>query len=457
MVLASHPKSNRREPLHEVQPTPMKPPVPDCRIWIEIDDFMRMFDWSLTPTGIGRVQMELIPALLDRHGDRIRLFRLGHSASDVRTVTHREVRALVARMRALRGDTPAKRARIRVAQALRAARRTVGRWASAAAPGGHARQFATDIRPGDLVVNFGASWENPHYAAALGALKQQHGFRFVLFVHDILPVSHPGLVSPVHAPNFARWLTAMMPLCDAILTPSRATQVILEDWLAEHRMAIPAIRPVRYGDGLVAPRRDAGIAPVCEAPYVLFVSTIEIRKNHLALVRIWKRLIEAHGRDTVPALVFAGKLGWQIAELLRELEATGRLDGKIRVVENLSDAQIQAAYDACLFTVFPSLCEGWGLPVSESLAHGKYCIASDATSIPEAGGRFCDYFPATDEDEAYRLIERALFEPEFIEKREAVIHREFAPVPWTQTADQIVAFFGELDGKPAKASLQAAQ
>lgn len=89
--------------------------------------------------------------------------------------------------------------------------------------------------------------------------------------------------------------------------------------------------------------------------------------------------------DAVPTLVFAGRVGWLVSDLMQQLENTQWLDGKIRFIQNPTDAELQRLYADCSFSVFPSFCEGWGLPVTESLAMGRPCVASNTTSIPEAG------------------------------------------------------------------------
>src|SRR5437660_8728124 len=86
--------------------------------------------------------------------------------------------------------------------------------------------------------------------------------------------------------------------------------------------------------------------------YVLFVSTIEVRKNHRLLVRVWQRLLERHGANLVPNLVFVGKVGWLVDGLLADLEASGYLNGKVILLPSLSDAELQQTYRSCLFTVF---------------------------------------------------------------------------------------------------------
>jgi glycosyltransferase involved in cell wall biosynthesis len=161
--------------------------------------------------------------------------------------------------------------------------------------------------------------------------------------------------------------------------------------------------------------------------YVLFVSTIEVRKNHRLLVRVWRRLLEQHGEDVVPALIFAGQIGWLVDDLLADLAASNYLSGKIVLLPGLSDAQLRQAYRSSLFTVFPSLCEGWGLPIAESLAHGKFCVASDRTSIPEVGGDLIDYFDPSDDDDAVAKIERPLLDPGYLTAREARVRAEYRP------------------------------
>src|SRR5690606_22141953 len=112
--------------------------------------------------------------------------------------------------------------------------------------------------------------------------------------------------------------------------------------------------------------------------------TLEIRKNHEVLYRAVLDLL-ARGREP-PLLVFAGMRGWRVDDLLQTLEHDPRVRNRIRIVAHASDADIDALYRSCLFTAFPSHYEGWGLPVAESLAYGKFCIASSAGSIPEVGG-----------------------------------------------------------------------
>ena len=131
-----------------------------------------------------------------------------------------------------------------------------------------------------------------------------------------------------------------------------------------------------------------------------------------------------------------------IDPLLDELAENNFLDGKLvwlGQTDGVKEATLHGLYRACLFTMFPSLYEGWGLPVSESLAHGKLCIASNASSLPEAGGDLADYHAPEDVDRCLALVERAIFDPAYRTAREERIRREYEMPSWVACAQGIIA------------------
>jgi glycosyltransferase involved in cell wall biosynthesis len=226
-------------------------------------------------------------------------------------------------------------------------------------------------------------------------------------------------------------LQEVIPVTDIVLTNSKYSRASLIALAAKSGWRLPRVEVLELGSGF--PERLTSRGPTTASlptRYVLFVSTIEIRKNHRLLVRVWQRLVERHGADRVPALIFVGQIGWSIDGLLADLEATEHLNGKIILLRSLSDAELQQAYRGCLFTVFPSLGEGWGLPIAESLAHGKFCIASDRTSIPEVGGDLIDYFDPSNDEDALAKIERSLMDPDYLAAREARIQAEYRRRTW---------------------------
>ena len=143
-------------------------------------------------------------------------------------------------------------------------------------------------------------------------------------------------------------------------------------------------------------------------------------------------------RERVPTLVFAGRVGWMVADLMQQLRNSNFLGGKIVLVEDPSDAELEQLYQGCLFTLFPSFHEGWGLPVTESLSFGRPCIISNATSLPEAGGALARYFDPDNATEATAIIRDVLLHPEAIPAWQERVVREFRPVPWRETAEAVL-------------------
>jgi glycosyltransferase involved in cell wall biosynthesis len=144
--------------------------------------------------------------------------------------------------------------------------------------------------------------------------------------------------------------------------------------------------------------------------FVLYVSTVEIRKNHLRLIEVWNKLSMELG-DALPLLVIAGKKGWEAQQAIGLLDAANNrhketLREPVIFVEGPNDKELQWLYGSCDFTVFPSLAEGWGLPVGESLWFGKACAASNSSSIPEVGGDLCVYFDPLDAESMKAAIRR---------------------------------------------------
>ena len=96
-----------------------------------------------------------------------------------------------------------------------------------------------------------------------------------------------------------------------------------------------------------------------DAPFVLCVGTLEVRKNGAALLQAWRQLAPRLG-DRLPRLVFAGRQGWRIQEFKTALAKHPELARRVRIVDSPSDRELAYLYQHCLFAAYPSLYEGWG-------------------------------------------------------------------------------------------------
>jgi glycosyltransferase involved in cell wall biosynthesis len=301
------------------------------------------------------------------------------------------------------------------------------------------RPLAAIAAPGDSLVVLGSPWFHDDYVKTVRWARDELRLRFGLLIHDLIPVRHPEWCDRAVITRFAAWHRSVLPFVDQVFANSRFTANDVAAWAQADGIALSnPVRPVPIGTGLppAASAADGNRLPT-PGSYVLFVSTLEARKNHAQLFRVWRRLLGDLPPDRVPTLVFAGNVGWLVADLMQQLENARWLDGKIQLVSHPSDAELGALYRGCRFTVFPSLHEGWGLPVSESLALGQPCLASNTTSLPEAGGDLARYFDPENFDSAYQAVRAVLDDPVGLEAWRTRVRRDFHPVPWSESASII--------------------
>ena len=327
-----------------------------------------------------------------------------------------------------------------------------GRPRAAAAPAGSFEDLA---RPGDALLVLGSPWFRAEYSRLARYVRDERRMRFGVLIHDLVPVLHPEWSHSGVARTFKDWYGDVLPFCDLVLANSRHTASDVEAYAREGGITLPgSVIAVPVGTGFGPPAavdsaRPEGLPPA--GSYVLFVSTLEARKNHALAVAVWRRLLAevragTRAAASVPDLVFAGRVGWLVADLVQELENTDWLGGRVKLIQEPSDMALQALYQGCLFTFFPSLHEGWGLPVTESLSLGKPCLVSNAAALPEAGGVLCRYFDPEDVPGACREVTALLDDRPGLAAWEMQVRAEFRPVAWTTTAEAVLGAVAALDG-----------
>lgn len=139
-----------------------------------------------------------------------------------------------------------------------------------------------------------------------------------------------------------------------------------------------------------------------------------------------------------------------IESLCDEIDSRG-LGDKVTILERVSDAELVWLYRNCRFTVFPSHYEGWGLPVAESLAYGKYCVASTGGAVPEVTQGLVRHLDPEDDEGWRREIERLWFEPDALAALERRIRTQYRPTTWREAGAQLLACVAEAAAADADA------
>lgn len=390
-------------------------------LWLDVEDLLDYAAANDRPSGIQRLSFELYQALIELRGEgEVRFCRHHPDRPTLVTVAWSDVYAVYARL--AQGREPQ---------------------IDPAAPGPD-RLIGHDIhglaRPGDSLLCLGSPWFKPGHGDIVGKVRAALGLRVGVLIYDLIPIFHPEWCDADLVEIFQEWYHAVLPHADAVFAISNATIRDMLRWAEQENSPLRGpVTALPIGTGFTEDkikRREGGDLPfgLFQGSYVLLVSTIEARKNHLLAFRVWRRLLERMKYDDVPTLVFAGRIGWLVADLMQQIENAHYLDGKLIVLEEVDDATLSALYRGCRFTLFPSLYEGWGLPVTESLGYGKVCLASNLTAVPEAGGEFCLYFDPENLNDATEVIRHAIENPAEIAMLEARIKADFHSTPWVTAA-----------------------
>ncbi|PYQ35247.1 MAG: hypothetical protein DMF57_03785 [Acidobacteria bacterium] len=240
-------------------------------------------------------------------------------------------------------------------------------------------------------VMFGANYFLPRLMSAVAR-------RRVITIHDLTYKRFPDLLQKETLHNLEAHMPREIAAADAIICVSESTR---EDLLNFYQ--VDPRRAITIHSGVAVP--TANREPPIANRYILFVSTIEPRKNLGVLLDAFDRL-KAGGRYD-GALVVVGRVGWKSEAIARRLR---RHD--IQHLDYLVAEELAAVYRGAEMFVFPSIYEGFGFPLLEAMAHGVPAIAARSSSLPEVAGDAALYFDPGDPRELEQQIERVLGEPD---------------------------------------------
>jgi glycosyltransferase involved in cell wall biosynthesis len=393
---------------------------------LEVTDLLVYLDHHKTLSGIQRVQANIIEQVMALPGEELRGYRFVLSSGDGCLLLRND---LVAQM-------------VRYATGLHVEHRRL-------------KEMVAEIRATALLLTpastqtllvLGAFWNVREVVQNCARLREL-GVRVGLYVYDLIPITHPEFCDPMLSVWFTlaigdglRCFDFLLAISDYVAQDVR--RLLDENGLQEIQVqAVPlahVLKPASTHPVMAGGQWTPAISRLRGRPFVLSVSTIEARKNHAYLFRIWREML-AQGVD-MPDLVFIGRPGWRVNDLMNQIHDTGFLDGRLHILHDLSDGELATLYQNCLFTAFPSFVEGWGLPVGESLSYGAPCIASNTSSIPEVGTDLVDYVDPLNIRDGIQAVRRMLLDPGYRESRRAEIGARFRARSWKEvTADLLSA------------------
>lgn len=225
-----------------------------------------------------------------------------------------------------------------------------------------------------------------------------HPPRAIVTIHDLgylaFPETHP-FARRLELHLTTLWSTRA---ASGIIAISQATRAdLISHYLVPpakvrviHHGLAPRFQPVQDRYTLVATCARYGIGQTRHAdplPYLLYVGTVQPRKNLARLIDAFAQVIQ-NGTPALPGpvqLVIAGKKGWLTQTIEQRAAAVGIAD-QVHFTGYVSDADLPALLSGALAFVFPSLYEGFGMPILEAMACGTPVLTSTTSSLPEVAG-----------------------------------------------------------------------
>ncbi len=259
----------------------------------------------------------------------------------------------------------------------------------------------------------------------------------VITVHDLAFLRFPNLLTGESGRYYGQIRQAVRS-AEAIIAVSASTAQDLVELAGANPQKIHTIYEA------AAPIFRPGPPPV-QPGYLLFVSTIEPRKNLRTLLEAYRLLLDGGRVQPVPPLWVVGHKGWLYEDSLQAISRL-RLDDVVHLLGGVEAADLPALYQGARLFALPSLYEGFGLGALEALACGTPVLAADAGALPEVVGDAGILLPPTDPIAWAAALERVLGDPAL----EADLRRrgpqQAARFSWAQAAQQTLALYRQVAG-----------
>lgn len=270
------------------------------------------------------------------------------------------------------------------------------------------------------------------------------GIPTLLTVHDLSFAHYPDVFPKPLVDYLNRVVPRSVARASHILADSQATQ---EDLCRLWYVPRDKITVLYSGvDAMFAPVTEAATLTavqqryqIGDTPYLLAVGTVQPRKNYQMLIQAFRGVADQFPHQ----LLIAGGKGWLYDDMLAEVERQG-LNGRVRFLGFVADADLPALYSGATLFLFPSLYEGFGLPLLEAMACGVPVVTSNASSLPEVAGTTAVQLSPLDQQAWTNEMLALLHNPARRSQMVAEGFRQARQFSWHQSARQLLAVYGRL-------------
>lgn len=287
-----------------------------------------------------------------------------------------------------------------------------------------------------------SAWNAPYKRETLYPKLKQNGFLICNFIHDLIPVYFPQLVNDLTCKNYTIFIQEVYKYSDMVLFNSTSSH---NDFITYKKKSNISryISTCVVGLGsnftkfdFIEP--DLKVFEILNKKYILFVGTLEPRKNQTELLDAFDE-ISSQYKDL--HLVFIGKKGWKIDTLIHRLNTHPLKNTRVHWLNNIDDNTLSHFYKNAFLVTYLSKYEGYGLPIAESLSYNNITITSKNSSMYEVGRDLADYIEYNSKSELKDIISLYYTNKPLYDAKKEYIKEHLSTISWDTFSNTIFNIF----------------
>jgi glycosyltransferase involved in cell wall biosynthesis len=277
----------------------------------------------------------------------------------------------------------------------------------------------------------------------------------VVSVHDVSFLEHPDYFAPFRALQLRCTVRRTVKVAARVITPSEFSKrgILSAYRLDEEKVVVlpngvaSTFRPMPRPPAQAWVRTSFGV----RYPFILTVGDLQPRKNHVRLIRAFESLMRVHPQ--LPhQLVIVGKENWR-AGTVRAAAKRSSVADRIHFTGFVSDEGLLRLYGACDLFVYPSLYEGFGLPILEAMACGRAVACSNTSAMPEVADSAAIPFDPYSEEQIALAMRDLLLNPELRQRMERLGVQRASSFNWESTAGKTLDLYYAVAGETGRTPL----
>lgn len=302
------------------------------------------------------------------------------------------------------------------------------------------------VAEGTIFFDMDSPWYAPVNRAKLYPILKENGFLIFNFLYDLIPVILPEVAHKNTIDKFKPFLEAVYKHSDMVFFDSRSANNDFLDFqnFLHYKKNIPS-RVIGLGSDFLQSNlivNDTYINSILQKKYILFVGTIEPRKNQENVLDAFEVLSKKYSDLN---LVIIGKNGWKVENLIYKINNHPLKEKRFFWLNDIDDDMLKHFYKNAYIVTYLSKYEGYGLPIAESLSYGNITVASKNSSMYEVGKDFADYIVYNSQNELVDLISLYYENTTLYDRKKQYIKENYTVTSWNTFYNSVIDVFNNFE------------